>query len=167
MLRYPQAIDIFMRLLLPLCLFILLSSCDSAEQAAETLVIKTDRTTYSSGDTVGVSFENRRPATTYLSTVACSTVDRAQHPLVLLERMEQGEWVPAARGISCPAVVTPPTELLPGDEYAVRLHVGVSRLPEIPPGTYRYVFVVREEVYEPETDLPKAERVSNAFEVRE
>ncbi|MEP0545601.1 MAG: hypothetical protein ABJF88_01585 [Rhodothermales bacterium] len=140
--------------------------CDSAEQQAEALVIRTERTSYSPGDTVSVSFENRRPATAYVLRSGCSTVDRVWLPVVLMETMAQGEWVPAARGVSCPAIATPPAELLPGDAYAVRLHVGVSRLPEIPPGTYRYVFFVRDEVYESETDLPEAERVSNAFTVR-
>lgn len=149
-------------LLLAFCFGVL--GCDSAAQQSEALVIETDRTLYSPRDTVVVSFANERSSTVFVMTDGCLTLDRKPLPIIQFERRERGEWVPYAPGYTCTAIAQPPAELMPEDVYSVEFRVGV--LPELPPGTYRYVFVVLEEAYEHETALPEEERTSNEFEVQ-
>ncbi len=139
--------------------------CDSSAQQPGALVVETDQALYSPRDTVVVSFANGRSSAAFVMPDGCLTLDRKPLPIIRFERREQGEWVPYAPGYVCAALAQAPAELAPEEIYSVEFLVGV--LPDLPPGTYHYVFHILEEVYEHETALPDEERTSNAFEVRE
>ncbi|CAN5897298.1 hypothetical protein BH23GEM7_BH23GEM7_35080 [soil metagenome] len=115
---------------------------------------------------VDAIYRNRHSRTVYLAHCGAG-----------FERLVGGKWQPVADDSVCPLVDRPPTPIRPGAQHRSRhgmyFNMGRGWSPswDSLPGTYRLVYRLS---FDPEVEgtsernpalLPKAARVSNAFEV--
>lgn len=116
-----------------LTLLVLISACNvvntSDQEQSFEYQFETDKTTYSSQETVSASFRNKSDNTLFLSYQFCTITD--------MQKLQNEKWKSIPIPIYCTQEVKSPVKVAPGEKLETGVNLEVFKKDELDSGTYR------------------------------